>query len=438
MPAAPAADLIREQMKAFFTAPTTSSPIQFATHRKIPLPNPTGRMHMKLNPWIFVACMAFAPLSASARQAPIDAALARANALETEMKFAEEVETLRPFADSGNAKVEYALAFAYMELAIDGQKPGEISADAIRPAIDFAQRAVTHGGANGNNLLALIYSNGWGVPVDSAKGADYLRRGFEAGDTGAKLNYAIALYVGAPGIPRDVDRACPMLFDLISGANPDVTAAYYVGLIRFRGQCGRKADKVAGVNIIKIAADHGVRDAERDMGRNFEFGWAGPVDLPKALDWYRKASEHGDPHSEWRIGMAYVNGELGPKDSVKGVEYLERAAASDDGDGLVDLGVMYVTGDGVAKDFAKAKALYERAVALGQSHAYRELAAMYANGEGVAIDLVRARLMYLQSVEIGEPESARIRAYIEAKLDAAQMKESDRQFGEWKQKRAAQ
>ncbi len=131
--------------------------------------------------------------------------------------------------------------------------------------------------------------------------------------------------------------------------------------------------------------------------------------------------------------MAYVNGELVPKDSVKGVEFLERSAASDDPFGLTDLAVMYVTGDGIIKDFNKARTMYEKAAGLGNNHAFRELAAMYANGEGVPIDLVHARVLYLQSVELGDPDIATYRKWIESKLDAAQLKESDQQFEQWLQ-----
>ena len=393
---------------------------------------------MKSRFLLVFACMVLSPVSISADVTPVDAALARADAFGEKMKFSEAVDTLRPYADLGNAKVEFSLANAYMELAVIGKKPDAISAEAIHPAIDFAQRAVAHGWVDGYNLLALIYSNGWGVPVDSAKGADYLRRGAEAGGGGAKLNYAIALYNGAPAIPRNVNRACTMFHDLLHDDTSDVIAGYYMGVIEFRGQCGRSPDKAAGIALIKIAADHEVRDAERDMGKNFEFGWVDPVDKQKAFDWYQKAADHGDPEAQWWIGMAYVDGVLRPHDSVKGVQYLEEAAASDDPRGLTDLGVMYVTGDGVKLDSDKARSLYERAAALNQPHAYRELATMYAMGEGVPIDLVRARVLFLQSVELGEKDIHGFRAAIEVKLDAGQIKASDQQFEEWKKRNVVQ
>ncbi len=393
---------------------------------------------MKSHFLLFLICVTAASNGLSAEEKPIDSALAIANALDDQQKFAEELKILQPYAESGNVKVEYSLASAYMEVAILGHKPGAIPEDAIRPAIDFAQRAVKHGGANGNNLLALIYSNGWGVPVDSAKGAGYLRRGSDAGDEGAKMNYAVALYQGAPGIPRDVDRSCSLFGDLIKSGKRNIIVGYYAGIIIFRGQCGKPADKAAGVELIRIAADHGYRDAERDMAKNSEFGWTGPTDIHKMIEWYQKAADHGDPESQWWIGMAYVNGKLGSKDSVKGVQFLEQSAASDDPRGLVDLGVMYVTGDGVAKDFVKARMLYEKAAEQRFPHAFRELGAMYANGEGVAVDLVRARVMYLQSVSLGEQDDDIVRKSIESKLDAAQINESDIQFGQWRRKQVSQ
>ncbi|MCB2079978.1 MAG: sel1 repeat family protein [Novosphingobium sp.] len=384
---------------------------------------------------LLVAILLSFPGVAPGIEPDVGSALARAHALEQQLEFTEVIQTLRPFEDSGNADVEFGLANAYMNLAINGRKPDEIKAQDIQPAIDFAQRAAAHGSKEAWNLLYMIHGNGWGTPVDADKALDFLKRGVAAGDAGAKTNYAIQLYQGSELVPRDRAAACPLIDELARDPSTQVVMVYYAGLVRFLGQCGMKADKVAGVNLIEIAAEHGVRDAERDMGKNYEFGWRDAKDLKRALDWYEKAAGHGDPHSQWRIGMAWLNGELRQKDSAEAVDYFEQAAASGDANGMVDLGVMYSTGDGVAKDFDKARSLYEEAAALGSPEAYRELAVIYANGEGVVSDPVRARTLYLQAIELGSPEKPALLQAIESRASPDQISKSDKQFQRWKHAR---
>jgi len=368
-------------------------------------------------------------------ETPIESALKKTSAMERDAKYEQIIALLSPYADSQNGRVEFTLANAYMNLAIDGREVKSIKVSDVQPAIDFAQKAAKHGYGSGFNLLYLIYGNGFGVPADSAKAIGYLRQGVAAGDQGAILNYAVMRYVGVPPVAQDVDDACTLFRGLLKKDSTDAVAQYYLGVVSFLGQCGQPVDKKAGVGFIRSAAIAGVRDAERDMGKNYEFGWADPVDLRTALDWYEKAAGHGDPHAEWRIGMAYVNGELRAKDSVKAVEYLRRAADAGDRRGLVDMGVMYVTGDGVEKDYGKARELYEQAARLGVAHAYRELAAMAVNGEGTAVDVVKARVLYLQSIELGEPDNPAIRKVIESRMDPAQVKLSSEQFEQWKSQR---
>lgn len=378
----------------------------------------------------------------------LDAALKKVAVLDGQMKFAEIVDTLRPFAQSENGEVELSLADAYMSLAINGKgpqtpspaalkamsgiQPATIDPQEIQLAVTFAERAARHGKAGGYNLLYVIYGNGYGLKADTPKALNYLKLAADGGDWGAKFNLAVMVYEGRPFMKKDIGRACGLFHELLDKSPLQREAAYYVGQMVYFGQCGRAPDRGEGMKLVAIAANGGMRSAERDMGKSFEHGWLGHVDKAKALSWYQKAAEHGDAFSQWRIGMAYVYGELGePKDSAEGVRYLQRAAASDYPDGLTDLAVMYVEGDGVAKDLAGAMLLYQRAAELGEPHAYREMAVMYANGEGVAVDRVRARALYLESVAMGDEKSDLMDKAFSRQLTRAQIEQSDRDVAAW-------
>ena len=367
--------------------------------------------------------------SAIAADSDVDAALARLDPLEQASDFVGIEQLLRPFENSGNGDAEYYLAFARMNLAINGKRPEEIRPGDLQFAIDMAERATQHGSKEAWNLLYMIYGNGWGVPIQGERAIAYLKRGIDAGDPGAKLNYAIQLYTGSPFVERDVDASCPIFDELAKTGEGLPLVAYYEGLIRFRGKCGKTPDMKAGIDLILIAADHGVRDAERDMGKNYEFGWTTNTDDEQAVAWYEKAADHGDPEAQWRLGMAYVLGRLGKaQDYTKARRYFEGAAASGYVRALTDLGSMFAAGEGVPPDFAKAKTLYEQAAAAGDERAFRELAVMYAQGEGVPVDLVAARVYYLKGLQAGLDDEPQVRQFIESRMTPEQMNASQREF----------
>lgn len=345
-----------------------------------------------------------ASFPAVATTAEVERALNAAEALQADGKFGEAVEVLKPYSASQNAEVEYSLAYSYMSDATVGRMEGEVDADGIKLAIDLAERSAVHGYAGGFNLLYMIFANGFGVPKDGAKAADYLRQGAKAGDSGARLNYAISLYEGTDFIARDRDRACPMMVELLKDESVQALIAHQVGLAMAYGHCGFKANPEAGMKTVEIAANRGVTGAERDMAMSYEKGFAGAVDPLKALEWYEKAASHGDGYSLWRLGMAYVEGTVRPKDSAKAVKYFQQSADVGSPNGTASLAVMYVTGDGVKLDYSKAMSLYERSAELGNAHAYREMAVMYMQGEGVDIDLSRAYSLYTKAIEAGDPE----------------------------------
>jgi len=301
----------------------------------------------------------------------------------------------------------------------------------VQPAISRAEECAARGNGGCMNVLYNAYSLGIGVPENWPKALEYLRQGVTAGDEGAKLNYAVMLYRGAPSVEKDRDLACKYFREVVNGPGAAL-ASYYIGLVFYRGECGHPVDHEGGMELIQIAANHGIEEAERDVAKNYEHGWTVKPDLDRAFEWYEKASEHGDGESSWRVGMAYVNGENRKPDSRRAVEYFERSAHAGYGPGKISLAVMYVTGDGVELDYAKARSLYEEAAAQGEGHAYRELAIMHAHGEGTPVDVVEARVLYEQSVLLEDPPNETFRASLDSKMSEEQRAEAARRIEKWK------
>lgn len=350
--------------------------------------------------------------AAAVAPSEIEEALARADAIE-DADPRLTLEILGPYAESDAPEVAFGLAMAYMRIAVEDRKEGEVARADIQPAIDFAQRTVDLGSPLGWNLLWMIHANGWGFPADDDVALGHLRRGVDAGEAGAMLNYAMLLNDGVGGVERDMPAACALLVQLVDDEGAGAVASHPLGMATIRGDCGGIPDVAGGLAMVERAARGGVREAAYDMGRAHEYGLAGAVDPDQALEWYAEAAGSGEPRAQWRIGIAWVRGEGRARDAAKAVEWFERSAASGFPDGMVSLAVMHATGDGVPLDSVKAAGLYRQAADLGSAHAMRSLAGMQLLGEGMPADPVRALELYEQAVGMGAEEIPLLRTRIE-------------------------
>jgi TPR repeat protein len=360
--------------------------------------------------------------------AKLDPLIAKAEKLMKEGRPADVVTLLEPHSAEPTPEVAYELAMAHLNLAIDGRKAGTVDQKELRLAIEWADRARVLGNASGANLLYMIYAQGYGSAPDPAKALVYLREAVEGGDFAAKLNYAVMLYTGKPDVPRDRDLAAKYFLEIAKREDPLPIAIYYLGLIKFKGEAGQPKDEKSGMQLIRMAAEHDVGEAQQDLGRNYEYGWTGETDLEQALKWYQKASDHGEAWSQWRIGMAFVNGEGRKADPVRAVEQFRLAADSGGVDGMTSLAVMYATGEGVAQDFQRALELYQQAVDAGSVHALKNLAGMYARGEGVEADLVHAYVLVATAERRGDRQAAEMRQGMEGDLTPGQLAEAKRKL----------
>ena len=82
--------------------------------------------------------------------------------LEENQDFEAILEVLEPYQESGDADVEYYIAFAHFNLALDdATEPGTVPDTS--ESIKWAERAAGRGSAPALNLLSVIYENGVGV-----------------------------------------------------------------------------------------------------------------------------------------------------------------------------------------------------------------------------------------------------------------------------------
>ena len=67
-------------------------------------------------------------------------------------------------------------------------------------------------------------------------------------------------------------------------------------------------------------------DAQNHLGQMEEDGQGGPVDLKRAVRWYRKAAEVGHPAAQLNLGRMYRSGKGVPQDDTLAVSLYRKAA----------------------------------------------------------------------------------------------------------------
>lgn len=359
---------------------------------------------------------------------PVAQAIERADGYNQDNHFAKSIRLLESFESLKRPDLDFALAYALYSDAVNGAVEADAGRADVSRALALAERSAATGNGYALNLLFLMHNSGVGMPVDADKAFTYLKRAVAAGDVGAKINYSVRLYGGGTPLGRDRNAACALFTELQALPDPDPVSGYYLGQAHFWGECGFTADRAKGVALIEAAARSEVREAQADMGKNFEYGWLGEKDIKQALAWYQLAADLGEPYAQWRIGMAFVNGDQRDLDPAQAVAWFQRSAAMEHPMGLTSLAVMVATGDGIAQDFAEARSLYARGAAAGNPHAYRGLAVMHLLGEGGAPDPARARVLYWQAVNAGNPEEPTLLADIEGRMGTKHREQAKREI----------
>ena len=355
-------------------------------------------------------------------------ALSEVAILEESANFAAMLEVLAPYQDSRDPDVEFYVALATFNVAMDAVASDPAATPDTSEAIRWAEQAAGHGSAAALNLLAIIFENGIGVDADAARARGLLEQAADAGDPGAVLNLTTRLFMES----GDEDpRMCRGIEQMLGTDGVNVVAIYYSGLIAYNGMCDQPVDPEGGFELIRAAAEDGYADAAVDMGRYYEYGLSGTPDYEAAFAWYERAADLDHPEGMWRAGIAYATGDGARHDPGLAVVYFRDAADAGSLDGMVSLAVMYATGDGVDQDFARARTLYEDAAAYGNPTALKNLAVMYALGQGIAVDLVESRVLLEMAIELGEADAIGIREWVLSEMDDDELASSDLRIANW-------
>ena len=185
----------------------------------------------------------------------------------------------------------------------------------------------------------------------------------------------------------------------------DLDASVEVGICYEEGQGVEKNLKLAFKNYER-AADKGHPRGMRHLGYCYFNGQGVTRDVYKALRYWNQGAEKEEIGCLTILARIYASGLLkeAPKDMPKAIDYFRRAAACGDAAANHYLAYCYRVGKGVEKNKELAFQYEKIAVARGFSGALVELGCLYANGEGIETNLKEAASCFIKAAENGDPE----------------------------------
>ncbi len=238
-------------------------------------------------------------------------------------------------------------------------------------------------------LLGELYANGFGMPQDDNKAAEWYRLAAARGDRNAMFALAMFALNGRAG-PRDREQSAKWLAAAAKLGHPE--AAYDLALLYVEGQLF-------------------------------------PQDFKRAAELLRVAADAGSPDAQYALGTFYKDGRGVPKDMHEAVKLWAAAALADNTDAQVEYGIALYNGDGVARDEDAAAELFRKAARRGSPIAQDRLARILASGLGAPRDPVKVVKWHLVSRAAGETDIT-LDDFM-AKLDAATVAEGEKQAQPW-------
>ena len=201
-------------------------------------------------------------------------------------------------------------------------------------------------------VLAALLTSLTAIPANAEAELDALRSKAASGDAKAQRTLAFR-YRDGTGVAKDEAEALHWAHRAADGG--DAEAMDFVGFAYLRGSL-IKGNPVIAIGYFKAAAEKSA-SAAFNLGQCY-FGAQGTEqDIPRALDWWKKAAAAGHGRAAACAAMAYHSGEGVPPDAAQARRLAERAVELNDPSGLVVLGEMQFQ----AGELDAAKANWTRA-----------------------------------------------------------------------------
>ncbi len=205
-------------------------------------------------------------------------------------------------------------------------------------------------------LLALLVVSTATVSADDRVVVDTLHAQATSGNAKAQVDLAFR-YRDGKGVAKDDTESMKWAHRAADSGNAD--AMELVGFVYLRGAVVKRNPDIA-FGYFKAAANDSAQAAFH-LGQCY-FGAQGTEqDIPKALEWWKKAAERGHGRAASTAAMAYRSGEGVAADAGLARKLAERAAELNDPSGLIVLGeIQFQAGelDAAKANWTKASKLH--------------------------------------------------------------------------------
>ena len=234
----------------------------------------------------------------------------------------------------------------------------------------------------------------------------------------------IGLYFSGQITPEDHVNALKYFHRAAEHGLPD--AQNNLGIAYDDGK-GVPMDQVEAAKWFRLAAEQGNIFGQFNLGRAYLIGKGVPENITEAIKWFRLSAEQGESKSQRTLGIYYLEGQGGlPKDSAEAVKWWRKAAEQGDAIAQFFLGQAYDNGTGVQKDIAEAAKWFRLSAEQGDSDAQLNLGLAYLKGEGVPQNYIEAYKWANLAASTGSDNPKKLRDGLTQMMTPSQIEEGQR------------
>ncbi len=270
--------------------------------------------------------------------------------------------------------------------------------------------------------------NGRGVKADGAAALEWLEK---AGTPAAQFRMAQILSAGAPGVPRDEDRARFLLNAAAEAGDAGALARLGVLAEQQAHQADAASDRTRlfteARGFYERAAEKHQPDALFALARFTDEGLGGlEKNADKATEGFLAAARAGSLSAANEIGVRYRAGTGIRADRPAGLGWFLVAAEAGFPAAMANLGRCYETGDTVPQDYDRAGFWYSRAAKAGFPQAQLLLGGLFEKGLGTEKNLTFAYVNYCRAAAAGAAGAAAARDSLRPKLSKEELARAEK------------
>jgi len=171
--------------------------------------------------------------------------------------------------------------------------------------------------------------------------------------------------------------------------------------------------------LLLVAAEQGHAEAYYELG---DICYSLGNSKKEAFDWFVKAAELGYTKAHTQLSFMCMYGHGIENDETLAFSWKLKAAELGDKDAMYGLGGSFEHGIGVPVDINDAVSWYKKAAQIGHVAAQLELSLIYSERDAIPKDYISSYAYALAAAESGSKEAPDLRAALEEKMTAEQVK----------------